>query len=105
MSLATAITKARAAIQAGRGVVARHPGATAAAVTGAAGAAGYMAGEGGGERRRRRSRGITSRDFRVTQRTLRKISKMYAKLPRRASHASRRSYGAGKGGQQIISVD
>jgi len=105
MSLATAIAKARTAIQASRGVVARHPGATAAAVTGTAAAAGYYAGGEGGGPRRRRSRGISARDFRVTQRTLRKISKMYQKLPRRASHATRRSYGAGRGGQQIISVD
>jgi len=104
MSLATAITKARAAIQASRGVVARHPGAAAAVVTGGAAAAGYAAGEMDGAPRRRRSRGISARDFRVTQRTLRKISKMYQKLPRRASHATRRGYGAGRG-QQIINQD
>jgi len=104
MSLASAITKARAAIQAGRGVVARHPGATAAAATATAAGAGYFAGGSDGAPRRRRSRGISARDFRTTQRTLRKISKMYQKLPRRASHATRRGYGAGRG-QQIINQD
>lgn len=36
--------------------------------------------------RRRRSRGITARQFRTTVRVLKRITKMYAKLPRRASH-------------------
>lgn len=36
--------------------------------------------------RRRHSRGITSRQFRTAQRVLKRIVKMYSKLPRRAAH-------------------
>ncbi len=42
----------------------------------------------GGVSGRRRSRGITSRQFRTAQRVLKKIVKMYSKLPRRASHST-----------------
>ncbi len=43
----------------------------------------------GGMPRGRRSRGITSRQFRTAQRVLKKIVKMYSKLPRRHStHAA-----------------
>ncbi len=104
MSLATAIAKARGAIQAARGVAVSHPRAAGAAIVGGAAAAGYAAGEYDRPMRRRRSRGISARDFRTTQRTLRKISRMYQKLPRRASHATRRSYGAGRK-TEIVNVD
>lgn len=38
--------------------------------------------------RRRRRRGISARDFRTTQRTMKKIIKMYNKLPKRPSKSS-----------------
>jgi len=104
MSIATAIAKARAGIQAVRGAAVRNPKAAGAVIVGGAGMAGYAAGEYDQPmRRRRRSRGITSREFRTTQRTLKKISKMYAKLPRRAG-ATRKSFVGGKR-TEIVNVD
>lgn len=54
----------------------------------ALGAIGGLSGLSGGGRmyRRRRSRGITARQFSNAQRVLKKIMKMYQKLPRRAAH-------------------
>lgn len=107
-SLITNIRGAAQAIRASRRgqqavAVARRVGPAVGVAGGAAGL-GYLAGTSGEPQRRRRSRGITARDFRTTQRTLRKISKMYAKLPRRASHrAPMRGY-AGKR-TEIVNVD
>ncbi len=51
---------------------------------GAAGAMSGMPGR-GGMHGRRRGRGITARQFSTARRVLRKIIKMYSKLPRRAA--------------------
>lgn len=54
--------------------------------------------------RRRRSRGITSKDFRTTRRTLNKIKKMYAKLPK-SSHRGSAARAFGGKRTEIVNVD
>lgn len=95
-SLPTIIQKTKAVAQTARGVARAVKGTRAgtiatSAIGGVAASAGvgYLAGQlGGGDveyRVRRRSRGISAREFRTTQRTMKKIIKMYNKLPKRAS--------------------
>lgn len=87
--------KARQVAQAGR-AISRTIGAKkglaaaggAAAAAAAAGGAGYLMGDGVEYRVRRRSRGISAKEFKTTQRTMKKIIKMYNKLPKRSAKSS-----------------
>jgi len=92
------IQKTKTVAQQARGVmrtVRGTAGGTAAtsAIGGIAASAGvgYLAGQMGDGveyRVRRRSRGISAREFKTTQRTMKKIIKMYNKLPKRAAKSS-----------------
>lgn len=101
------VAQARAAGQAirstrtGGAVIKAAPTIAAGVATGATGFA--LGGGFAGDRPRRRSRGITARDYRTTQRTLRKISKMYQKLPKRSSHKAPVRVGGRR--TEIVNVD
>lgn len=65
----------------GKGRLGKLGGKLGGALSGLSGMRGHR-----GVYGRRRSKGITSRQFRTAQRVLKKIVKMYTKLPRRAAH-------------------
>jgi len=94
-----AVTTGRKAVQAVRGTRAGAMATSAAGGIAASAGLGYLAGAGGGVeyRVRRRSRGISAREFKTTQRTMKKIIKMYNKLPKRAAKSSGYCEPAGRG--------
>jgi hypothetical protein len=87
------LTKGKAALTALKATRGGKMALAGAGAVGVSAAGSYIAnqvGEGGDEApRRRRSRGISAREFRTTQRTMRKIIKMFNKLPKRPSKSSK----------------
>jgi len=91
--------QARGVYRSVRGTKAGTMATSAAGGVAASAGLGYLAGAGGDVeyRVRRRSRGISAREFKTTQRTMKKIIKMYNKLPKRAAKTSGYCEPAGRG--------
>lgn len=114
-SLPSLVAKAKAIGSSARGTYRAIKGSKAAGVAAKAlpGVGVLGAGMGAGSlltsafsgegRKRYRSRGITARDFRTTRRTMKKILKMYAKLPKRPSSRGERSTRGN--GTHIVNVE
>jgi len=95
----TVAQQARGVMRTVRGTAAGTMATSAAGGIAASAGLGYLAGAGGDVeyRVRRRSRGISAREFKTTQRTMKKIIKMYNKLPKRAAKSSGYCEPAGRG--------